>query len=159
MQIACNAKADTTGDLERDIDASTNAIDEMVREVTKNLFIDMASAYVTGKVYLNDYLRNTILLPCYFSLLHVSLFAGEAATKEGVANLVHAAVYPRLESLNATFLPIINSYIEAVNDKGEDQKDVLGVLLAIKAEVLSQLANRLPPEMRTIQRALEASGS
>lgn len=49
MTVARNANADITGDLERDIDASTAAIDEMVREVTKNLFIDIASAYVTGK--------------------------------------------------------------------------------------------------------------
>ena len=33
------------------------------------------------------------------------------------------------------------------------------MLIAVKTEVLSQLAERLPPDMRTIQLALEASGS
>jgi len=70
---------------------------------------------------------------------------------------VAATVKTRLDTLNATFLPIINSYIESVEENGEEQRDLLGVLLAIKGQVLSQLAERLPPEMRVIQKALEAS--
>lgn len=104
------------------------------------------------------------LVPALFIIGYSNLFVvlnptGEAATKEGVVDLVRAAVSPRLDSLNGTFLPIVNSYIEAVSERGEADKDILGVLLAIKAEVLNQLADRLPPEMRTIQKALEASGS
>jgi len=82
---------------------------------------------------------------------------GENATTAAFQEAVATTVKTRLDTLNATFLPIINSYIESVEDNGEEQRDLLGVLLAIKGQVLAQLAERLPPEMRVIQKALEAS--
>ncbi|KAG7670239.1 hypothetical protein Ndes2526A_g06579 [Nannochloris sp. 'desiccata'] len=129
----CIAKAssDFGADLEKDINESTLAVDTMVQEISKTLFIDTATAYVVGET------------------------ATAAAFQEAVATTVKT----RLDTLNATFLPIINSYIESVEENGEEQRDLLGVLLAIKGQVLSQLAEQLPPEMRVIQKALEASSA
>jgi hypothetical protein len=36
-------------DLEKDINESTVAVDTMVQEISKNLFIDTATAYVVGR--------------------------------------------------------------------------------------------------------------
>lgn len=77
---------------------------------------------------------------------------------------------PRLADLNATFLPILNSFIEeakasadgdgaAADPQAAQRRDLVGVLVAIKAEVLSQLGESLPPEMQAIQAALEAPTS
>ena len=133
INVADADGSDYQADIERDIDASTAAVDEMVRQVTKSLFVETATAYVTG----------------------------DAKTKEHVDAALKNAVTPRLDSFNSTLLPILNSYIEAVQERSarqEGQNDVLGVLLGLKSEILSQLAERLPPEMRTIQLAVEASG-
>jgi hypothetical protein len=121
---------DFDAQLEKDINESTQAVDAMVQEISKNLFIDTATAYVVG----------------------------ENATAEAFQEAVATAVKARLDTLNETFLPIINSYVESVEESGEN-KDLLGLLLAIKGQVLSQLAERLPPEMRIIQKALESSGA
>ena len=45
-----NEDREIQAELERDIDASTVAVDEIVRQVNRSLFIDTATSFVTGKL-------------------------------------------------------------------------------------------------------------
>jgi hypothetical protein len=61
-----------------------------------------------------------------------------------------------LESLNTTFLPLLESYIEEVERNGFDQRDLLGILIAIRGETLAAVEGRLPPEIRITDILLRA---
>ena len=43
------ATDDFDSQLENDINESTSAVDDMVQEISKNLFIDTATAFVVGR--------------------------------------------------------------------------------------------------------------
>lgn len=61
-----------------------------------------------------------------------------------------------MESLNTTFLPLLESYIEEVERNGPDQRDLLGILIAIRGETLAAVEGRLPPEIRITDILLRA---
>jgi hypothetical protein len=122
----CRTSADA---IDHEVGASTAAVDEIVRQVTRELLVESAATYLTQ----------------------------ESTRPNDVSAIIRSAVESRLESLNSTFLPILDSYIGAV--EARDEGDILGVLLGIRIETLKLLSERMPPEIQVLQRALEAHGA
>ncbi len=78
---------------------------------------------------------------------------GSALTE---AEAIRNAVVQRIEFLDANFLAALNGYIEVT--KREEQEgggDLLPLLVMMRNEVLQQVALRLPPAARVLNRALQ----
>jgi hypothetical protein len=87
----------------------------------------------------------------------VALAGNEDGRSAEHRRLVAAAVAPLLEDLNDTFVATLDAYITTAQERGPAGVDVVAVLLAVREEVLGQLAERLPAEMRVLNFALEAA--
>lgn len=81
-------------------------------------------------------------------------FAGQAPTEADLRAAIRGAVVPFIDSLNDTFIPVLNQYIE--DSESSKNADIIGVLLGVKREVLTLLAERMPVELRVLQAALDA---
>lgn len=123
--FACRTSADA---MDHELEGSTAAVDEIVRQVTRELLVESAATYLTE----------------------------ESTRPNDVSTIIRSAVESRLDSLNTTFLPVLDSYIEALESR--DERDILGVLLGIRIETLKLLSERMPPEIQVLQLALEANG-
>lgn len=123
--FACRTSANA---MDHELEGSTAAVDEIVRQVTRELLVESAATYLTE----------------------------ESTRPNDVSTIIRSAVESRLDSLNTTFLPVLDSYIEALESR--DERDILGVLLGIRIETLKLLSERMPPEIQVLQLALEANG-
>ena len=74
-----------------------------------------------------------------------------------MVKVIRDSVGPRLDGLNATFLPILDHYIDAAQKHESGNPNVVGVLLGLRQEVLALLAETLPPELKVLQGAIDAA--
>ncbi|PSC68405.1 SET domain-containing [Micractinium conductrix] len=113
----------------RQAEASAAVIDEMMGEISRELFVGAAVAAVTDD-------------------------GPEPGSTP--ADVVAAAVGSRLEALDTTFLATLDGYIDGAAQRGAS--DIAEVLLMVRDQVLRRLAQRLPPEMQLLEAALGAAG-
>jgi len=79
---------------------------------------------------------------------------GEALTDAQLSAIVRSVVADKVATLNHTFIPILDRYIQGAHEAKNG--NVMGVLLAVKREVLAVLTEELPPELQVLQGALMA---
>jgi hypothetical protein len=125
---AAAADPDIPDGLERDVEASSAMIDAMMRSLSQALLVDAGANYVTG----------------------------EEVSADEQRRLVAAAVAPLLDQLNDTFVATLDAYVTGAQERGPAAASVVEVLLALRAEVLAQLQERLSPALRVLGAALEA---
>lgn len=126
---------DISPELEKEIEESSEMIDQMVREVNKHLLIDTATAYVSGD---------------------------QTISEKEIENALKITVEPRMKQLNPTFLPLLDSYILAAQENVTDQdpkNNILGILMAIKKQILDFLSLDLPEDLRVLESALSVSNA
>lgn len=120
------------------------AIDEMVREVTQELFLSAAVEEAMAAQRAAQQAQGQQ--------------PQQEAESEGSADdpdaILRRVVAARIDGLDDTFLATLNVYIAGAQQKG--QQTIADLLHLIKEEVLRQIAGRLAPELQVLNAALQA---
>jgi len=103
-------------------------IDDMMRDLMQKLFVSSATNYV----------------------------AEEGPKDTDLNLLLQEVVDPRIEEMPGDIIPLLDSYISAVQDASDSQVEVLQLLLLLKNYIVDKASEKLPISMKVLQNLLDA---
>ena len=84
-------------------------------------------------------------------------YVAEEGPKDTDLNLLlQEVVDPRIEEMPGDIIPLLDSYISAVQDASDSQVEVLQLLLLLKNYIVDKASEKLPISMKVLQNLLDA---
>lgn len=112
----------------QEIEISAGLIDTMMKEMMQKLFVNSAANYV----------------------------AEEGPKDTDLNTLLGEVVDPRIEEMPGDIIPLLDSYISAVQETSDSEVEVLQLLLVLKNYIVDKASEKLPISMKVLQNLLDA---
>jgi predicted house-cleaning noncanonical NTP pyrophosphatase (MazG superfamily) len=112
----------------QEVEIAAGLIDDMMREMMQKLFVSSATNYV----------------------------AEEGPKDTDLNTLLQEVVDPRIEEMPGDIIPLLDSYISAVQETSDSEVEVLQLLLILKNYIVDKASEKLPISMKVLQNLLDA---